>query len=496
MKNLLFTAIFAIISFSLVSQTDILPPVLNKPDNAATNQMPNVELDWFAVNGSGQVTYELQIDTSDLFPNPVVYNTILTAQNAENLLFGGLYFWRLRATDNSGTSDWSAVRSFTLFNQVELDKPTSGSVDQMPDVALIWKNRKGPNVITGITYYDLQVSLTEDFADPFYVASVMFGTFPSDTNFYFKRTSDLLFGSTFYWRVRARHTLDVSLWSEVRSFSTISGVTLSLPANNAVNQNPNVVLTWQAMTGVDNFIYQVCTDPNFTFPCITDFTASNSVIIPSLSFGASYYWRIKAVHSLDTTDWSEQRNFQVINTVLLTSPQNGASGIPNLPTLSWSPIIGADQYDVRWNNENNSIMDSAFTTTASFLMFKPLVIGEDYFWKVRAYNGVEITNWSETWQFHTGQQGIGDISLRKDIINLFPNPSNGMLSVELNAEKQTNIQITILDFVGKVVFDENYSFGQGQEIRNINLYDLNNGLYFIRFRSGDTIYTEKLVIDK
>jgi hypothetical protein len=86
--------------------------------------------------------------------------------------------------------------------------------------------------------------------------------------------------------------------------------------------------------------------------------------------------------------------------------------------------------------------------------------------------------------------------LRKDIINLFPNPSNGMLSVELNAEKQTNIQITILDFVGKVVFDENYSFGQGQEIRNINLYDLNNGLYFIRFRSGDTIYTEKLVIDK
>ena len=71
-----------------------------------------------------------------------------------------------------------------------------------------------------------------------------------------------------------------------------------------------------------------------------------------------------------------------------------------------------------------------------------------------------------------------------------------MLSVELNTEKQTNIQITILDFVGKVVFDKNYSFGQGMETKNINLYDLNNGLYFIRFRSGDEVYTEKLVIDK
>ena len=497
MKNLLLTAIFAIISLSLISQTDVLPPVLDKPANAAANQMPDVQLDWYAVNGIGTISYELQLDTNDLFQTPVIYNTSSTAQKAENLMFGDQYFWRVRATDNSGTSDWSLTRSLTIFSIVALHKPVNAdTAKQMPDVTLDWSNKKGANFITGITYYDLEVSLTNDFIDPYLVDSIAFGTFPSNAQYYEKQTSNLLFDTTYYWRVRARHNLDVSNWSDVWSFTTKTGVTLATPANGAVNQNPDAVLTWEAMSGVIKFVYQVCTDPNFTFPCITNFTESNSVTVPSLIFGVTYHWRVKAAHLLDTTDWSAERNFQVINTVLLTSPENGASGISNLPTLSWNPIIGADQYEVRWNNENNSIMDTAFTTTASFLMFKPLVLGEDYFWMVRAINNVDTTNWSETWQFHTGPQGVGDISLRKDIIKLFPNPSNGLLSVELNAEKQTNIQITILDFVGKVVFDENYYFGQSQEIRNINLYDLSNGLYFIRFRSGDEVYTEKLVIDK
>jgi hypothetical protein len=496
MKNLLFTTLFAIISISVISQTDVLPPVLNVPADDATNQMPNAELDWYAVNGNGQITYELQVDTSDLFENPVIYFTIVTAQKAENLLFGNVYFWRVRATDNSGTSGWSVTRSFTVFDQVALSKPDDGIENQMPDVTLIWSNRKGPTVITGLTYYDLQVSPTEDFSDLFYVDSITFGTFPADTNFYLKKTSNLLFDTTFYWRVRARHALDASEWSDARSFSTISGVTLTSPASNAVNQNADIELKWEAISGVYNFVYQVCTDPEFTFPCITNFTETNSVIIPNLAFGSTYFWRIRAVHLLDTTDWSDERNFQVINTVLLSSPANGASGINSLPTLSWTPIAGADQYEVRWNNEDNSVLDTAFTPTASYLMFKPLDIGEDYFWKVRAINNLDTTNWSETWQFHTGQQGTGDISLTKAIINLYPNPSSGIFTMELNSDKQSTVRITVLDFIGKIVFDENYSFGPGLETRNINLYNLNNGLYFIKFRSGDTVYTEKLIIDK
>jgi hypothetical protein len=495
MKNLLYTAIFAILSVSLIAQTDVLPPVLDKPADAAVNQMPNVELDWYAVSGSGQISYQVQIDTNNLFPTSVSYITQFTARKAENLLFGESYFWRVRAIDGSDTSGWSVVRSLTIFNEVALNKPDNNAVNQSPNVRLIWSNRKGANFITGITYYDLQISYTDDFADPF-LDSVTYGTFPSDTNFYLYRTSYLLFGQMHYWRVRARHTLDASEWSEVRTFTTVSGVTLTTPANNAVNQNSDIELKWEAIPGITKFVYQLCTDPNFTFPCITDFTETNSVIIPSLSFGVSYHWRVKAIHPMDTTDWSQERTFQVINTVLLSSPQNGATGINSLPKFVWSPIAGADKYEVVWYNTDYSMTDTAFSPTASFQTFKPLEMGHDYFWKVRAYNGIEITNWSETWQFFTGTQAVTDLTSPQNLFRIFPNPSNGELSLELNSSNATVVQVSIVDFVGKLVFDNSFAFQQGLDKKTINLRHLNDGLYFIRFKSGESVYTEKLVINK
>jgi hypothetical protein len=496
MKNLLLAVVLTIISTFVYSQTDVLPPLLDKPANAATNQMPDVQLDWYAVNGIGQVSYTLEVDTSDLFPTPVTYSTIYTAQKAENLMFGGVYFWRVKATDNTGTSNWSEIRNFTVFSFVALHLPTNGNTGQMPNVVVDWSNKKGPTYISGLTYYDVELSLTDDFMAPYLVDSVKFGSLPSNANYYTLQTSNLLFDTTYYWRVRARHDMDASDWSEVWSFVTKAGVTLTAPTNGAVNQSPDVVLTWEAMTGIISFVYQVCTDPNFTFPCITNFTESNTVTVPSLLFGATYHWRVRAAHLLDTTNWSNEFHFQIINTVLLSTPANGAVGVNTLPILSWNNIAGADQYELRWNNSDNTIVDTAIITVPSFQMYKPLEMNEDYYWKVRAINNVDTTNWSDVWQFHTGPQAVGDISLQKNEYRVFPNPSNGELSIEFNSLQTTNVQVTILDFVGKTVFDNTYSFQQGLDKKSADLRQLNDGLYFIRFKSGDKVYSEKLIISK
>ncbi len=496
MKNLLLSAICAIISFSLTAQSDIVPPALDKPANAATNQMPDAQLDWYAVTGIGPVTYQVQIDTSDQFLTPIIYSTSFSAQKAENLMFGEKYYWRVNATDNSGTSGWSEIRDFTVFSFVALHKPDDEDTSKMPDVVLDWSNKKGSLFISGYTYYDLQVSPTDDFNNPSFIDSIPLGAFSSTASYYESQTSDLLFDTTYYWRVRVRHTVDTSDWSEVWSFSTIKTVIPNTPENGATGQNPDVVLSWEPMTGVVKFIYQICTDPNFTFPCITDFTEESSVTISSLLFGATYHWRVKAVHLLDTTDWSPDHNFQIINTVLLSSPADGATGQPSLPTLAWNTIVGADEYEVRWNSEDNTIKDTAITTTPSFNMFVPLDLGEKYFWKVRAINNVDTTDWSASWAFNTAQLGIDVNILSKDKIHLFPNPTNGDFYIELKSEKNMQIQVTILDFVGKTVFDKTCFYNDGLKVNEIKLDDLNSGLYFIRLKSGDAVYTEKLIIDK
>ncbi|MBM3435694.1 MAG: T9SS type A sorting domain-containing protein [Bacteroidetes bacterium] len=499
MKNLLFTILFAMMTVSLFSQKAILPPVLVKPTDGASNQMPDAELDWYAVNGIGTITYEVQLDTNDQFQNPVTMSTNFSAINAENLIFGDQYFWRARATDNTGTSEWSSIFDFTIFNVVALSKPEEDdTTHQMPDVKLVWSNRKGATFITGITYYELQASVFEDFSVINFTDSVAEGTFPADTNYYFLRASNLYFDTAYYWRVRAKHDLGASLWSEHWPFSTLIGMTLLTPANNAVNQDPDVTLTWQAVTGINDYIYQVCSDPNFTFPCITGLVNDQytSVEVPELMFGNTYYWRMAAAHSADTSDWTAVRSFQVINTVLLNLPANGATGVSVLPKLVWEPVNGIDGYELRVYNESFTYSDTAILDTNMYNVFKTMVVGEDYFWKVRTFSNGDTTNWSEVWQFHVGQVGIDELTLNDGLINLYPNPAKGMLTLELKSAKSGEVRVSIIDFIGKVVFDESYLFSQGVDTKSINLNNIPDGLYFIRLNSGDNSYSKKLIISK
>lgn len=498
MKNLLITILLAIATSSLFSQGSILPPTLVKPTDGAANQMPDAELDWYAVSGIGTVTYEVQIDTSDLFENPVVVLTEFTAVNAQNLIFGDQYFWKVRAADNTGTSEWSPTFDFTVFDVVALHKPDDNAVNQMPDVFFDWSNRKGSLFISGITYYDVQASFFEDFSVINFYDSIAFGAYPADTNYYLLKANNLFFDTTYYWRVRARHDLDATLWSEPWSLSTIADIILLTPANNAVNQDPDITLTWQPITGITDYIVQVCTDPDFTFPCITHLVdhQNTSVDIPELQFGETYYWRMMAAHLNDTTPWSPARNFQVINTVLLNLPANGASGISTLPVLSWQPIKGVEEYEVRVYNESFTYNDTAFLDTNFYNVFKPMTVGEDYSWKVRTYSNGDTTNWSEVRQFHVGQIGVNEITLNEGSVNLYPNPVRSMLTLELKSAKSSDVRVTIIDFVGKVISDQTYTYGQGIDTKRIDVSQLGEGLYFIRLTSGDNTYSEKLIIQK
>ena len=498
MKNLLFVALFTFFSIGLIAQTDILPPELKSPDSAAINQMADVELDWYAVNGIGSVTYTVQIDTNSQFQNPATITIPTSAYITENLNFGEIYFWRVQASDDTGLSDWSDINSFTVMNDIDLNSPSNGSTGAAPDVRLVWKNRQGANVITGITFYEVQLSLDTNFTTIDYADSVAFGTFPADTNFYYTNTKNLLFDTTYYWRVRAKHDEDECDWSEVWSFMTVEGVSLVSPADGATDQHVTTALIWEEITGIESYIYQVCIDPNFTFPCLTGFVGNNyiGVILPSLNFGETYYWRVRATHLLDTTNWSEIRSFEIINTVLLTSPAQGdTAGLE--PLLKWEYIHGTEQYELHYWAEDNSTMEIEVTDTSFFQIYKTLDIGMNYNWKVRSFWDSDTTEWSETRTFLSqASQGYGDLFLNKENIAIFPNPTNGLVTIELTTLGQKTVQISVVDLLGKTVIENTFMFDQGLVKKTINLDHLNNGLYLIRLQSEGKMYTEKLVIDK
>ncbi len=90
-----------------------LPPTLASPPNGATNVSLLPTLLWNA--SSGATSYALQVSTNNSFTNFVYNQSGLTgtSQQISGLSNSTTYYWRVNATNNYGTSDWSSVWSFT-----------------------------------------------------------------------------------------------------------------------------------------------------------------------------------------------------------------------------------------------------------------------------------------------------------------------------------------------------------------------------------------------
>lgn len=500
MKNIFTSILGLFLVISLFAQQDIVPPELRAPANNAASQMPDVLLDWDAVSGIGTVTYEVQIDLSDAFTDPMVYNTDLSSQNAEMLLFGTVYYWRVRATDQNGTSGWSEVFSFTTFDAVDLYKPNAGATGVAPNAKLQWKKNAGTGAgvkISGIEYFDYEVSLDEAFTSPIH-ASLYFPTINTSESWYFTYCSQLNFNSMYYWRVRARHAIDTTGWSEVRSFTTIDVVALEEPANNAINQSLSVPVIWEAIDGVFGYLYEVCIDPTFSFPCMS-MTDTNAVIAENLDFGENYYWRVKAFHNNDTTDWSPVWTFATINTVNLTSPESGDTTGP-LPKLIWEAIAGLTKYEVQYDPDQNftaPVTEYILGASNEFQIVFKLDDGTKYYWRVRGISNGDTSNWSPVWHFNTfPPAGFGDIIFNKSNVRISPNPCSSNLNIYLFASSAGKVEINVLDLLGKKVRTENMKVQPGENSVNLNLDNLKAGYYFIRFKTDQNEYTQKLLIQR
>ncbi|MEI6947587.1 LamG-like jellyroll fold domain-containing protein [Paraflavisolibacter sp. H34] len=102
-------------SFTTVTAVTPLPGAvtLSAPANGATGVPTSPNLVWNAA--ANAANYSVQVATSNSFTTPVVNrdNVGGTSASITGLSANTVYFWRVRAHNGAGSSDWSAVWSFT-----------------------------------------------------------------------------------------------------------------------------------------------------------------------------------------------------------------------------------------------------------------------------------------------------------------------------------------------------------------------------------------------
>lgn len=405
-----FFLLFLVFTFSSSAQT-LNTPSLVSPANNATNQSPNVLLDWGAVTNA--TTYEVHYGTDPTLTVFSVYNVSTSQVTTANLTFGTTYYWQVKARSATDSSNWSVIWNFTVLDDVILVTPTNNTINQPPNALLDW------NVVSGITGYEVQLDTTASFNSSLFQSFSIGAT--SQTN-----TANLNFGTTWYWRVRAFHTTDTTNWSSIWNFTTLDIVTLVAPTNNSINQAANELLDWNPVGGITGYLIQTDTSSAFNSGQLQTISTGNTSQLntSNLLFGTRYYWRVKAFHTVDTTEWSSFWSFTTIDTVFLVAPLNGALNQDPNALLDWNPLSGITGYQIQYDTSasfNSSILTVVNQGTTSQLNTLNLLFGKTYYWRVKGFHSVDTTGWSATWSFTT-----------TDIVLLVA-PANGAISQEPNA---------------------------------------------------------------
>ena len=105
------------------------------------------------------------------------------------------------------------------------------------------------------------------------------------------------------------------------------------------------------------------------------------------------------------------------------------------------------------------------------------------------------TNSSEA-ELYVGEC-LGIDEFANDIsVEIYPNPNNGMFTLNLNTNGNETVNILVLNSIGEAVYKlDNISINNSYK-NEINLSEFSEGLYYIHISSGDSYYLKKVVVRK
>ncbi len=304
----------------------------------------------------------------------------------------------------------------------------------------------------------------------------------------------LMFGTDYYYRMRGSHPEDTTLWSGTRKMTTYVAPNLSSPSDGSSDLDLLLEFDWSEYEGVTNYILEIDSNENFTLPR-TFGPDQNFETVNDFVFGTEYFWRVKAQHFADISDWSETWTFTTTNSIMLSLPTDGAVNVLQCPRYVWESVTGASRYqlwvdkDMNFSNPLKITADSAFFQCQSSLEKKTV-----YYWKVRGLAGASISDWSEVWSFETeGYDGV-DENIDNNSLQIYPNPSNGEFTIQINSLTNGVYQVSVVDLVGKELYKQEMNCNSGNNMQKLNLQHLEKGLYLVHIRKGEGTSTKKLFI--
>ena len=88
--------------------------------------------------------------------------------------------------------------------------------------------------------------------------------------------------------------------------------------------------------------------------------------------------------------------------------------------------------------------------------------------------------------------GIADNTLEG--MKLYPNPATDNLSVAISSSENASADLTIVNLMGQMVYNENVALTEGNNLLNLNVSNLKAGVYMVNIRTNKGTSTQKLIV--
>lgn len=215
-------------------------------------------------------------------------------------------------------------------------------------------------------------------------------------------------GTTYFWKIVARHSCGSSTTSPVWYFTTESGPatpSVPSPADGATEQPNTVDLHWLSIYEATSYdVYFGKTSPRPP-PLVGNITG-NTYYLPDLGCGTQYSWKVVAKNACGNTSgpvWDFTTACCTPATPFGPDPQDGATGTELTADLDWYDASGATSYDVYFGVCNLREPPPFVANTVSSAWLLPdLSPGTHYCWKIVSKNSCSTAGGSE-WDFTTVQ---------------------------------------------------------------------------------------------
>jgi len=263
-------------------------------------------------------------------------------------------------------------------------------------------------------------------------------------------------------------------WSSADGIATLATETITLPA-----------ITF--MTAADNELTVELSNPNG----MEDEDASDNLVNASIALATDGGQELTLTIVLD--EYPEETAWEFLgadgsvvasSNGTYASEADGATVVEEfVAPLGCSNLVVTDSYGDGLNGAQWGGTDGSFTLTDSDGTVLVAGGGDDNFSVSENVASISIALGIEENAYVTG-------------FSVSPNPTSDILNVRFDIANNAATSVSVMNAIGQTVIAENFGSLQGQYTEQLDLSELNNGMYYVTILSGGETATVKVVLTK